>query len=182
MSATQRVQQWATFARQWHMFDANWQNPFESAQVIVKHLKGLHKPIYHPLNDCGDHVIVINTSEIALPGDEWKKRAYFHHTGYPSGASWTLAWELHTKDPTIIIKKAVYRALGINLKRRHTMQRLHLFNDASVPKEMLENVTNQIRQLRPVPQRLDKMDPELVRNFPKLMEHPEDYVPRKCKV
>lgn len=63
---------------------------------------GLHKPIYHPLNDCGDHVVVINTSEIALPGDEWTKRVYFHHTGYPGGASWTLAWELHKKDPTMV--------------------------------------------------------------------------------
>ena len=43
-----------------------------------------------------------NTADIALPGDEWKKRVYFHHTGYPSGASWTLAWELHSKDPTMV--------------------------------------------------------------------------------
>lgn len=46
--------------------------------------------------------MVINTAEIALPGDEWKKRAYFHHTGYAGGASWTLAWQLHEKDPTMV--------------------------------------------------------------------------------
>lgn len=49
-------------------------------------------------DDCGDHVVVINTADIALPGDEWTKRVYFHHTGYPGGATWTLAWELHEKD------------------------------------------------------------------------------------
>ena len=54
------------------------------------------------LDDCGDHVVVINTREIALRGDEWKKRVYFHHTGYPGGASWTLAWEVHQKDPTMV--------------------------------------------------------------------------------
>jgi len=64
-----------------------------------------------------------------------------------------LAWELHSKDPLMIMKKAVYRGLGGNLQRRHTMQRLHLFKDAAVPKEILENVTNQIRQIRPVPTR-----------------------------
>lgn len=86
---------------------------------------GLHKPIYHPmsklflpsipldyflihkrilfiLDDCGDHVVVINTADVALPGDEWKKRVYFHHTGYPGGASWTLAWQLHEKDPKMV--------------------------------------------------------------------------------
>lgn len=117
-----------------------------------------------------------------MPGDEWKKRAYFHHTGYPGGASWTLAFELHSKDPTLIMKKAIYRALGGNIQRRHTMQRLHLFKNDKVPKEILENVTNQIRQLRPVPERLDKIDPEVVKNFPKIMEYPLDYVPKKCKV
>lgn len=76
----------------------------------------------------------------------------------------------------MIIKKAVYRALGGNLQRRHTMQRLHLFKDDKVPKEILENVTNHIRQLRPVPQRLDKMDPKVVEDFPKIFDYPEDYM------
>lgn len=52
--------------------------------------------------DCGDHVVVINSKEIAMRGDEWRKRAYYHHTGYPGGASYTLAWELHDKDPTLV--------------------------------------------------------------------------------
>lgn len=43
-------QQWATFARVWHVYDAKWQNPFESAKVIKQHLMGLHKPIYHPMS------------------------------------------------------------------------------------------------------------------------------------
>lgn len=95
-------QQWATFARTWHIFDCKWQDPYESANIIKKYLMGQHKPIYHPLNDCGDVVVCINSREIALRGDDWRKRAYFHHTGYPGGASWTLAWELHNKDPTMV--------------------------------------------------------------------------------
>lgn len=65
-----------------------------------------------------------------------------------------------------------------NLQRRHTMQRLHLFKDDTVPEEILENVSNQIRQPRRVPERLDQMDPELVKNFPKIMDYPKDYVLR----
>lgn len=49
---------------------------------------------------CGDQVVVINTQDIALRGDEWQKRQYFHHTTYHHGASWTKAWELHKKNPT----------------------------------------------------------------------------------
>ena len=122
-----------------------------------------------------------NTKEIALEGDEWTKRVYFHHTGYPGGATWTLAWELHSKDPMMIMKKAIYRGLGGNLQRRYTMQRLHLFQDNNVPKEILDNVTNQIRQLRPVPERLDHIDKSLVDKFPKVMNYPEDYLPKNIK-
>ncbi|XP_066262336.1 large ribosomal subunit protein uL13m [Euwallacea similis] len=178
MSIVKRVQQWATFARIWHIYDATWQNPFDSAELIKRHLMGLYKPIYHPLNDCGDHVIVINTSEIALPGDEWKKRVYFHHTGYPGGATWTLAWELHKKDPTMIMKKAVYNNMTGNLQRRYTMQRLHLFSDGNVPEDLLKNVSNQIKQLRPVPKRLDHYDEEVVKNSPKIIDYPNDYIVR----
>lgn len=63
-----------------------------------------------------------------------------------------------------------------NLQRRYTMQRLHLFEDANVPPEIMENITNQLKQVRVVPKRLDHMDEEAVKNFPKIMEYPRDYV------
>lgn len=65
-----------------------------------------------------------------------------------------------------------------NLQRRHTMQRLHLFEDDNVPKDILENVTNQIRQLRVVPTRLDQMDKEFVEKYPKIMDWPKEYILR----
>ncbi|KAG8227257.1 hypothetical protein J437_LFUL003988 [Ladona fulva] len=43
--------QWMTFARTWHLYDATWQNPFQSALLVKKYLCGLHKPIYHPLRN-----------------------------------------------------------------------------------------------------------------------------------
>lgn len=129
-------------------------------------------------DDCGDHVVVINTKEIALPGDEWVKRVYFHHTGYPGGASWTLAWQLHEKDPKMVMHKAVYNSMKGNLQRRYTMQRLHLFADDQVPEDILANVTSQIRAPREVPQRLDMIDKETLENFPSIMDYPKDYILR----
>jgi large subunit ribosomal protein L13 len=63
------------------LYDAKWQNPFQSAKKITRVLEGKHKPIYHPMNDCGDHVVVINSRHIALLGREWQFRVYFHHPG-----------------------------------------------------------------------------------------------------
>ncbi|XP_031849874.1 mitochondrial ribosomal protein L13 [Nomia melanderi] len=175
MSLLRKSQHWGTFARIWHIYDAKWQDPFISAKVITRYLKGLYKPIYHPLNECGDHVIVINSKDIALRGDEWQKRVYFHHTGYHGGDTWTLAWELHSKDPTMIMKKAVYSSMRGNLQRRYVMERLHVFEDSNVPEDMLQNVSNQIKGVRPVPVRLDHIPNEEKENFPRLIKLPMDY-------
>jgi large subunit ribosomal protein L13 len=78
----------------------------------------------------------------------------------------------------MIMKKAVYNSMTGNLQRRYNMERLHLFTGAEVPQEMLENVTNQIRQPRKVPKRLDHIDVKDVESFPKIMDYPKDYVLR----
>ncbi|CAL8135423.1 unnamed protein product [Orchesella dallaii] len=176
MSASRRVQQWLTFTRQWWLFDAKWQDPFESAKVINKHLKGAHKPIFGGHADCGDHVVVINSQDIAMRGDEWYYRVYFHHTGYPGGATWTKAWELHKKDPTMIIWKACYRDLEKDLTRRGRMQRLHIFKDSNIPKDIIQNITDQIPQLRTVPKRLKDYSQEEIEKFPKLFDYPKEHV------
>lgn len=63
-----------------------------------------------------------------------------------------------------------------NIQRRYTMQRLHLFPDGNVPPEIMENVTNQLKQGRLVPTRLDEIDKNTVEKFPRIMEYPKDYV------
>lgn len=34
------------------------------------------------LGDIGDHVVVINTKDIAMKDDYWRKYKFFHHTRY----------------------------------------------------------------------------------------------------
>lgn len=63
-----------------------------------------------------------------------------------------------------------------NLQRRHTMERLHIYPDENVPVDMLKNVSNQIRQLRTVPKRLDKYTEEEIKQFPKIYDYPKNYV------
>lgn len=77
-----------------------------------------------------------------------------------------------------IMYKAVYASMKGNLQRRHTMQRLHLYTDDNVPPEIMANITNQLKQVRPVPKRLDHIDEETVKKYPKLMDYPTDYVIR----
>lgn len=63
-----------------------------------------------------------------------------------------------------------------NLQRRHTMQRLFVYHNDKVPEDVMQNVSNQIRQIRLVPTRLDHIPEEEVNKYPKVMEYPEQYV------
>lgn len=65
-----------------------------------------------------------------------------------------------------------------NLQRRHTMQRLHIFPGNKIPQDMLQNISNQIKQQRPVPVRLDHISQEEIDNFPQLLQYPKDYILR----
>lgn len=174
--AHHRVQQWATFSRLWWLYDAKWQSPFQSAKVIAHYLQGKHKPIYHPLSDTGDHVVVINTKEIAMEGDLWRTFKHFHHTGYPGGFSETRAYQVHDKDPTRILYKTVYSNIKGTLLRRPMMQKLHLFADENVPEDILKNITGQIHQVMPVPKQLNEYSKEDREKFPRLFDWPKDHV------
>lgn len=76
------------------------------------------------------------------------------------------------------MQKAIYRELPKNLQRRHIMQRLHIFPDDKIPKDMLENISNQIKQQRYVPIRLDHIPQKEIDDFPQLLKYPKDYILR----
>lgn len=71
---------------------------------------------------------------------------------------------------------AVYGSMKGNLQRRYTMQRLHLIPDANIPEDIQANISNQLKQARPVPTRIDEYDKETIKNFPKIVDYPTNYV------
>lgn len=74
------------------------------------------------------------------------------------------------------MEKAVYRALPKSLIRRYTMQRLHIFPDDKIPEDLLKNISNQIKQLRDVPIRLDHIPQGERDSFPQIISYPKDYI------
>ncbi|XP_066235514.1 large ribosomal subunit protein uL13m isoform X1 [Saccopteryx leptura] len=98
-SFSKAPQQWATFARVWYLLDGKLQPPGKLAAVASIKLQGLHKPVYHQLSDCGDHVVIMNTRHIAFSGNKWEQKVYSSHTGYPGGFKQVTAAQLHQKDP-----------------------------------------------------------------------------------
>lgn len=63
-----------------------------------------------------------------------------------------------------------------NLFRRVVMERLHIYPDSNVPKEIMENITNQIRPLRSIPKTLESYSKEEIKTYPKIIDYPNDYI------
>ncbi|XP_018408847.1 PREDICTED: 39S ribosomal protein L13, mitochondrial isoform X2 [Nanorana parkeri] len=167
-SYSRAAQQWATFSRVWHIIDGRMQPPGKIAALCCTHLQGLHKPMYHPLSDCGDHVVVKNTRHIAFSGNKWEQKVYSSHTGYPGGFKQVTAAALHRKDPTAIVKLATYGMLPKNLLRRTMIMRLHLFAEEDIPEEILRNISTELKQPRKIPRRLNEYTQEEIEAYPRL--------------
>lgn len=115
-----------------------------------------------------------------MPHGEWRWRMYYHHSLYAKGRTWASAYELHLRDPTIVMYKAVYKSIGnIGLPRKTLMARCHLFPDDKVPPQLMRNVCDQIRQVQEVPLKLEDYTQDQIREFPKLIDLPEDYAINK---
>lgn len=178
LTRLRRVKQWQTFTRTWWLYDAKWQDPFDSGLLISRYLSGKQKPIWHPDLDCGDHVVVINAAHVALPNQEWKWRFFFHHTQYAGGAKWASAWSLHQKDPTFVLERAIYKSCRYNkdsIRRKEFFARLMMFRDEKMPEEIKQNITAQIRQLRVVPKKIEECTPEELDKFPKVFDYNPDF-------
>lgn len=171
LTKLRRVKQWETFARTWWVYDAKWQDPFDSGQLVARYLTGKHKPIWHKDLECGDHVVVINGSQIALPNEEWRWRHFYHNTQFGGGQNWGSAWELHLKDPTFVLERAIYRYCGKEDARLRAFARLTLLKGDNIPDEIREKISAQIRQARRVPRKLDSIPAEELDNYPKIFDY-----------
>lgn len=93
--------------RKWHLVNAEGQTLGRLASRVAILLRGKHKPIYTPNVDTGDHVVIINASQVHLTADKFKVKTYYHHTGYPGGLKSVTAERLHAKKPTALLSKAI---------------------------------------------------------------------------
>ena len=68
-------------SRKWYVIDATDVVLGRLASKTAHILRGKHKPTYTPHIDCGDYVIIVNASKVALTGDKLDKKIYYNHSG-----------------------------------------------------------------------------------------------------
>ena len=121
--------------RNWHLVDASGLPIGRLASEIAQILRGKHKPQYAPHLDVGDHVVVINASEIAITSKKPEQKMYHSHSGFPGGIKSESFNSLRQRKPERIIERAVWGMLPKNRLNRQIIKKLKVYNDEVHPHE-----------------------------------------------
>lgn len=120
--------------RKWYLIDAEDIVLGRLASTVAMILRGKHKAIFTPHNDCGDHVVVINAEKVYLTGHKRENKMYYRHSGYPGGLKQqTAAQILDGRFPERVIEKAVQRMLPDGSLGRKVMKKLHVIAGSEHP-------------------------------------------------
>ncbi|MDP3900661.1 MAG: 50S ribosomal protein L13 [bacterium] len=110
--------------RKTHKIDATSQTIGRMATQIAIFLRGKHKPEYQHHIDLGDSVVVENIKKAKFTGTKFEKKEYHSFSGYPGGLKTTKLNALFTKNPTEVLRKAVWNMLPKNKLRSEMIKRL----------------------------------------------------------
>ena len=83
----------------WYIIDAANRPLGRVATEAAKLLRGKHKPTFTPNIDVGDHVIVLNCSEVILTGNKLNQKTYRHHSGHIGGMAEVSAKDMLANNP-----------------------------------------------------------------------------------
>jgi large subunit ribosomal protein L13 len=117
----------------WHVIDATDVVLGRLATQVAVLIRGKNKPAFAPHLDCGDHVIVINASKIALTGTKATDTIKYRHSGFIGGLTATPIGELLQKDPRKVVENAVRGMLPHTRLGRAQMAKLKVYAEAEHP-------------------------------------------------
>ena len=123
----------AEIDRKWYIVDAAGKAVGRVAAEVAKVLRGKHKPTFTPHMDTGDHVIVINASQLVFTGNKATQKTYFRHSGYQSGAKYTVAGKLLASRPEGVMEMAVKGMLPKNRLGADMYRKLKVYAGAEHP-------------------------------------------------
>ena len=121
--------------RAWHVIDAADRPLGRVATEVAVLLRGKHKPAYHPSQDVGDYVIVINAARVAATGRKLEQKKYYRHSGYLGGLKEQTLKELLAKRPERAIERAVRGMLPKTRLGRTQYRHLRVYAGPNHPHE-----------------------------------------------
>ncbi len=113
--------------KEWHVIDAADRPLGRVATEIATLLRGKHKPAFHPSQDVGDYVVVVNASKVAVTGRKLEQKIYYRHSGYLGGLKETSLKAMLAKRPERVIEHAVRGMLPKNRLGRTQYRHLRVY-------------------------------------------------------
>jgi large subunit ribosomal protein L13 len=120
----------ADIKRDWHLVDVEGKTLGRISTEIATLLMGKSKPYFVRNLDCGDYVVVVNSSKVKVTGNKEQDKIYYRHSGYPGGFKKETLAELRNRKPNDIIRHAVSGMLPQNKLRDRMLKRLKIFEEA----------------------------------------------------
>lgn len=127
MSVKTYVTQPDEVKREWFVVDASGKTLGRLATEVARILRGKHKPIYSPMIDVGDYVIVVNAEKVRVTGRKLTQKFYYRHSGYPGGFKQISLRDMLARHPTRVIEYAVWGMLPKNALGRRMFKKLKVY-------------------------------------------------------
>lgn len=113
--------------REWFVVDATGKTLGRLATEIARILRGKHKPIYSPMIDVGDYVIVVNAEKVRVTGRKLTEKFYYRHSGYPGGFKQISLRDMLARHPTRVVEYAVRGMLPKSALGRRMFKKLKVY-------------------------------------------------------
>ena len=117
----------------WLLLDADGESLGRVAAKAASLLRGKHRPEFSPHHVCGDNVVVVNVTKLAIHPSKITQKVYYRHTAYMGHLKRSSLGTLLQKDPCAVVRQAVKGMLHKNRLRDPLLKRLHIFTDALHP-------------------------------------------------
>ena len=121
--------------RKWLVVDAADKPLGRLATEVARVLMGKHKPTYTPHVDCGDFVVVVNASKVALTGRKAEQKRLYRHTGYPGHLRSVTAGHMREKQPERLVERVIWGMLPKTKLGRSMYRKLKVYGEATHPHE-----------------------------------------------
>ena len=101
----------------------------------MKSLWQLHKAIFTPHCDTGDHVVVINCEKVVVSGKKEEQKIYTTFSGYVGGQKRESVRALRERRPELIVERAVKGMVPHNRLGAQIVSKLKVYAGTEHPHE-----------------------------------------------
>ncbi|MHB1347863.1 MAG: 50S ribosomal protein L13 [Candidatus Humimicrobiaceae bacterium] len=119
--------------KKWYLIDVSGKTLGRVSTEIAKILRGKNKTIFTPHIDCGDYVVVINSSKLVVTGNKLEDKKYYRHSGYIGNLKTTSLGKLMKKNSDFVLMKAVKGMIPHNILGAQLIKKLKIYPGPTHP-------------------------------------------------